>query len=129
MNHWNFCIIQQLFIRKNSLSSKFWIKFDGRFRVTSLTFFVPDFNLISGKLGNFTLRVLYWVILLEYYFKVKSWYLSRFFWKIGIFLFLLHQWKNLNIAISIYISSKINLLYCFWSASGFCCLIKSIAIS
>ena len=42
-----------------SLSFEFWIKFDRRFKVTSLSFFIPDFNLITGKLGNFTFRVLY----------------------------------------------------------------------
>ena len=39
------------------------IKFDQNFKVTSATFFTPDFDLLSCKLEYFTLKVLYWVIL------------------------------------------------------------------
>ena len=36
-----------------------------RCRVTSLPFFVADFNLLSCELDNFTLTLLYWVFSLE----------------------------------------------------------------
>ena len=32
--------------------------FDEIFKVTSVPFFIPDFNLLSRKLHNFTLKVL-----------------------------------------------------------------------
>ena len=37
--------------------------FDEIFEVSSVQFFIPDFNLLSCKLNNFTLKVLYWVML------------------------------------------------------------------
>ena len=43
------------------------IKFDERFKVTSVPFFIADFNftfdLLSCYLDNFTFTVFYWVIL------------------------------------------------------------------
>ena len=33
--------------------------FDESFKVTSVPFFVPDFNLLSSELDNFTFKVLY----------------------------------------------------------------------
>ena len=36
---------------------------DESFHVTSLPFFIPDFNLLSCDLDCFTFKVLYWVIL------------------------------------------------------------------
>ena len=33
--------------------------FDQRFRVTLVSCFIPDFNLLSCELGNFTFKVLY----------------------------------------------------------------------
>ena len=45
--------------------------FDGRFKVTAVPFFIPDFNLLSYELEKFTFKVLYWVILYWYYFKAK----------------------------------------------------------
>ena len=39
------------------------ITFDGRFKVISVPFFIPDFNLLSYKLEEFTFKVLYSVIL------------------------------------------------------------------
>ena len=33
--------------------------FDGIFKVTSISFFIPDFNLLSCELENFTFQVLY----------------------------------------------------------------------
>ena len=52
-------------------SLEFPIKFDERFRVTLLQFFIQDFNLLSCELDNFTLKVLYFVILYIYYIKAK----------------------------------------------------------
>ena len=40
-------------------SLEFLIKFDGRFKVTSVPFLIPYFNLLSCKLDNFTINVLY----------------------------------------------------------------------
>ena len=49
-------------------SLEFPIKFDERFKVTSVPFFIPHFNLLSCEVGNFTFKVLYWVffILISY---------------------------------------------------------------
>ena len=47
------------------------IIFYERFKVTWLPFLIPDFNLLSWKLDNFSFRVLYWVILFWYYIKAK----------------------------------------------------------
>ena len=41
------------------------------FEVTSTPFFIPNFNLLSCELDNFTFKVLYWVILYWYYIKTK----------------------------------------------------------
>ena len=43
-----------------------------RFKVTSVRFFIPDFDLLSCKLDNFTFKVLCWVILYWYYIKKKQ---------------------------------------------------------
>ena len=40
-------------------SLEFWIKFDKRFEVTSVPFFIPDFNLLSCELDNFIFNILY----------------------------------------------------------------------
>ena len=45
------------------LVSKLPIKFDGRFKSSSIPFYIADFNLLSSELNNFTFNVLYWVIL------------------------------------------------------------------
>ena len=39
------------------------IKVDERFKVTSVPFFIADFNLLNCESDNFTFDVLYWVIL------------------------------------------------------------------
>ena len=39
------------------------VTFDERFRVTSVVFFIPDFNLLAYELGNATFKLLHWVIL------------------------------------------------------------------
>ena len=44
-------------------SIKLPITFDERFKVTSVPFFIPNFNLLSCELGKFTFKVLYLVIL------------------------------------------------------------------
>ena len=41
------------------------------FKVTSVQFFILDFNLLSYELGKFTFNLLYWVILHWYYIKIK----------------------------------------------------------
>ena len=38
------------------------IKFNERFKATSVPFFIPDPNLLSYWLDNFTFNVLYWLI-------------------------------------------------------------------
>ena len=43
-------------------SLEFRIKFDERFKVTSVPLLISDFNLLSCKLGNFTFNVLSWVV-------------------------------------------------------------------
>ena len=47
---------------------EFPIKFDERFTVTLVPFFIANFNLLSCKLGHFTFNVLYLVIL--YYINI-----------------------------------------------------------
>ena len=42
---------------KSTLSLELQIKFDARFKVTSIPFFILDFNLLSCELDNFTLRI------------------------------------------------------------------------
>ena len=45
--------------------------FDENFRVISLPFFMPNFNLLSCDLDNSTFKVLYWVVLYWYYIKTE----------------------------------------------------------
>ena len=45
--------------------------FDESFKVTSVTFFITNFNLLSSELDNFILKMLYWVILYWYYVETK----------------------------------------------------------
>ena len=45
--------------------------FDERFKVTSVLFFILDFNLLSCELENFTFQVLYWVFFYGYHMKAK----------------------------------------------------------
>ena len=47
------------------------ITFEEIFKVTSVPFFIPDFNLLSYKLDNFTFKVLDSVILYWYYIRTK----------------------------------------------------------
>ena len=57
--------------RKQVSSLEFPIKFDERFKVTSVPFFVADFNLLSYEWESFTIKVLYWLFLNQYYIKTK----------------------------------------------------------
>ena len=45
--------------------------FDKSLKVTSVPIFITGFNLLTCKLGNFTFKVLHWVILYKYYIKIK----------------------------------------------------------
>ena len=65
------------------------ITFDGRFKVTSAPFSIPDFNLLSCELDNCMFTVLYWVVLSWYYIKIKIKILSHSLWKLlnGFFRF------------------------------------------
>ena len=50
----------------------FRITFDDRFKVTSVPFFISDFNLLSFEIDNFTFKVLYLVTFYQYYIKKKE---------------------------------------------------------
>ena len=45
--------------------------FDESFKVTWVSFFIPNFNFWSYELNNFTFKVLYWVVLYSYHTKIK----------------------------------------------------------
>ena len=47
------------------------IIFNERFRVNSVPFFSPDFNLLICELDNYIFQVLYGVVLYWYYIKTK----------------------------------------------------------
>ena len=84
------------------------IIFDERFKSYFRATFIPDFNLLSSELDNFTFRLLYWVILYWYCIRAKKihntltvpWEKSKWF-------------PDTRFLDSIWISSKINLFYCF----------------
>ena len=58
-------------------------------------FSVPDLNLLSCELGNFTFKVLYWVNLYWYYIKkIKIQYSNSSIWKIQ-FTFTTSKIKNI----------------------------------
>ena len=46
-------------------------KFDEKFKVTSVPFFIPAFNLLSCELENFTFKILYSFVLYWCYIKAK----------------------------------------------------------
>ena len=48
---------------KNISSLEFPIKFDERFKVASVPFFIPNFSFLSCELDSFTFKVWYWVVL------------------------------------------------------------------
>ena len=62
------------------------------FQVTSVPFFIPDFNLLICKLDNFTFKVLYWVILCQYYNKTK--------WNYNTFTVSCRKFKMVSLASS-----------------------------
>ena len=49
--------------RKLASSPDSPITFDKRFKLISVPFFIPDFNLLNWELENFIFKLLYWVIL------------------------------------------------------------------
>ena len=51
--------VNNILCRKLVSSSEFLTKFDERFRVTSVPFFISDFNLLSCELDNFKFKGLY----------------------------------------------------------------------
>ena len=58
-------------------------------------FSIPDLNLLSCELGNFTFKVLYWVNLYWYYIKkIKIQYSNSSIWKIQ-FTFTTSKIKNI----------------------------------
>ena len=106
------------------------IKFDERFEVASVPFFITDFNLLSYELDNFTFNVLYWVILCSYYIKTK--------WNQYTLTVPLEKSKTVSFASSIMKNINVNfyilpakLICCipFGLVPGFCCLLKSAAVS
>ena len=95
--------------------------FDESFKVIPVPFFIPDFNLLSCELDNFTFKVLYWVNLYWYYIKAK-WNYNTFTVpceKSKIVLFASSIMKNI-VALSFIFWPwfrflvKINLFCCFW---------------
>ena len=56
------CVIVYVEMLMLVSSLEFPIKFVEKFKVTSVPFFIPDFDLLRCKLDNFTFNMLYWVI-------------------------------------------------------------------
>ena len=55
------CVLPNNYLCGKSISSlESPTIFDERFQVTSVPFFIADFNLLSCELDNFTFEVLYW---------------------------------------------------------------------
>ena len=52
-------LVNNNFCEKLVSSLELPIKFDERFKVTSVPFFMSDFNLLSYELDNFTFNALY----------------------------------------------------------------------
>ena len=66
------CVLLNSSLREKSFSSlESPTVFDEIFKVTSVPSFIPDFNLLSCDLGNFTFKVLDWVFLYRCYIKKK----------------------------------------------------------
>ena len=116
----------------NNSCGKLTTTFDEIFKVTSVLFFIPDFNLLSYNLDNITFNVLYWVILYWCYIKVKWIYntLTVLWEKSQIVSFISSVLKNIFVFPS---RSRflVKLISCiaFGGASSACCLLKSIAIN
>ena len=60
------CTFNNDLVEKLVSSLELWIKFDERFKVTSVPFSIRDFSLLSCELDNFTFNILY--ILYTYYY-------------------------------------------------------------
>ena len=128
-------------------------KFGDVFKITSVPFFISNFNLLSCKLDNFRFKVLYWVILFWYYIEqnkiVEHAVWSKTIWSETLaksynnihntFTVLCEKSKTVSFASSIMknivpFSARsrfpINLICCiaFGSASSACWLLKSVAI-
>ena len=58
-----FLLVNSNLCGKLFLSLELSITFDESFKVTLVSFFIPDFNLLSCELDSFSFKVLYWVIL------------------------------------------------------------------
>ena len=56
---YNYVLVNDNLRGKLVPSLQFRIKFDERFKVISVPFFIPDFNLLSWELDDFTFNVLY----------------------------------------------------------------------
>ena len=104
---------------------------DESFTVISVSNFITDFYSLSCELDNFTVKVLYWVILCWCYIKVKS---IR-----NTFTVPCEKSKMVSFASSIMENIvvfpspsrfAVKLIYytAFGSASSVCCLLKCIAI-
>ena len=52
--------------------------FDECFKVTSVPFFIPDFNLLSCKLDNFTFNLLYWRLFIWHCHLIFFFHPSKF---------------------------------------------------
>ena len=116
------------------LINKITNNIDESFKVTSIPFFILDFNLLSCQLDSFMFKVLYWVILYCHYIKVKeihnTFTVSCEISKLVSFASLIM--KNAVIFPTGFragfpINSICGIV--FGSASSFCCLLKSIAIN
>ena len=139
----NFTLANELFAKvlwsfetcvlvNNNSCGKLTTTFDEIFKVTSVLFFIPDFNLLSYNLDNITFNVLYWVILYWCYIKVKWIYnTSTVLWeKSQIVSFISSVLKNIFVfpSRSRFLVKLISCIAFGWASSA-CCLLKSIAIN
>ena len=78
----NFILAEELFAKalrsfkicvlvNSNLWGKLMSTLDESLKVTSVPFFIPDFNLFSYSLNTFTFKVLYWVIFYWCYIKAE----------------------------------------------------------
>ena len=122
------------------ITKNMWWSFQNYFS----TIFIEDFNLLSCELDIYTFKVLYWVILYQYYIgtKLHCRDLHNVFTvpcqKSKIVSFSSSITKNIIVlTVKIYTEAfrplsrfPVKLIYCiaFGSASTACCLLKSITI-
>ena len=139
----NFILADELFAKvlwsfetcvlvNNNSCGKLTTTFDEIFKVTSVLFFIPDFNLLSYNLDNITFNVLYWVISYWCYIKVKWIYntLTVLWEKSQIVSFISSVLKNIFVfpSRSRFLVKLISCIAFGWASSA-CCLLKSIAIN